>query len=261
MLYEIKDLSFFYENQVVLESLSFSIKKGEVFCIVGPNGAGKTTLLKLLLGLLLPSKGKVFYNQKPISSYTQDNFPIGYLPQMTANLKLNSKLLISVKDMIDMGIAKKLSKKERENKINSILEFLQIQDLASKIFFNLSGGQQQKALLARALVQNPQTLILDEPSLGVDNESQKRLFSLLKTLNKEKGITIILVSHDLSVIPAISHRVACLNKNIFVHENPQEFATCPTIQQEMASGLELLIHGTHIPHRTVFLHQHLPKDS
>lgn len=253
-LYQVEKVSFSYQSVPVLEEVSFSVKAGEVFCVVGPNGAGKTTLLKILLGLLLPQTGRITYQNKEIQQYRQQNFPVGYLPQISVNAPMNSRLLLPVYDVVESGLPQSLNRSERKEKTQNALKLLHIEDLSARIFFKLSGGQQQKALLARALARNPETLILDEPSTGIDSDSKERLFDLLKTLNREKKMTLILVTHDLSVIPSLSHRVACLNRNLFVHENPAEFSSCPVMREEMASGLEILIHGTQTPHRTVCCH-------
>lgn len=188
---KIDNLSFAYHKQnPIFENLNLSIKKGQLVGIVGPNGAGKSTLLKLVLGLLTPKSGNI----------TIINEKIGYVSQRATSF--NSGFPATVKEVISAPLKsknaffKKLTLTE-ESQIDKAMEFVGLTPLKNQLIGNLSGGQQQRTFIARALVSKPSILFLDEPFVGIDQVSQKTISSLLHSLNKKNGTTIIIVTHDL----------------------------------------------------------------
>lgn len=253
-VFEVKNLSFYYHRQVVLSDVNFCIESGIILSITGPNGSGKTTLLKLLLGLLKPASGEVLFMGKPVLGLKKSDFEVGYLPQMASYEGMNLKFLIPVDKIIEMGLRADFSKEEKKQKIEGLLDYFQIQNLKHKNFSQLSGGEKQKVLLARALAGNPKALILDEPSTGIDTETRQFIYETLKNLSRNENTAIILVTHDLNIVPVISDRVGCLNQHLFFHNNPGDFLSCPVFEDEMKSGLELLVHGEKTPHRYVLKH-------
>ncbi|NLH00989.1 MAG: metal ABC transporter ATP-binding protein [Clostridiales bacterium] len=180
-----ENLFFSYTGNApyVLENINFEIKNGEYVSVVGENGSGKSTLMKLILRFLKPTRGDISTQSKRI----------GYVPQKSENVNLGFP--ITVYEMLDSY--RKLLKIKDKSVVEESLKIAGLSGLSSLLVGNLSGGQYQKALIARSLIGWPDLLILDEPSTGVDAESQKDIYSLIKRLNTERGITVVSVEHNL----------------------------------------------------------------
>ncbi len=207
-----KNLEFQYEGNVILSEVSFNINKGDYLCIVGENGSGKTTLINGLLGILKQKKGEIVFQQGIT------NKSIGYLPQQTT---VQKNFPSSVYEVVLSGCINRLklfpfySKKDKEI-ANKNLELLEISHIKNKSYCNLSGGQQQRVLLARALCAARDILLLDEPAAGLDPLVTEAMYSIIKKLNKEQGITIIMVSHDIKcIIGYASHILHLEHKPLF----------------------------------------------
>lgn len=207
---EIKNLSVYYEKTLAIDNISLNIKSGQFLGIIGENGGGKTTLLKVLLGLMKPSSGSVVI---------KSDGNIGYVPQFTSFDKF---FPIRVLDVILMG---KLSKKiklfhrfntEDVEQAKKVMERLDILELIDRKIGDLSGGQIQKVLIARALINNPKVLLLDEPTASIDPNTKVEIYSILKELNRD--MTILLVSHDTEDIISYVDSIACLNKTLHFHK-------------------------------------------
>lgn len=210
----VKNLDFCYSNVCVLSALNFKIKKGEFIGLVGPNGGGKSTLVKLILGLLKPDKGKVIIEK---------GLKIGYIPQ---TITFDRSFPVTVKDVVLMGtIKKKLTPFFRFSKDNlknadSTMEMLNIGDLASRGIEELSSGQLKRVLIARAIVDGSDVLIMDEPTESLDYDSTMELF---EAIDKLKGIkTIIMISHDLEYLFGQADRIAFIQKSFDIYENNEE---------------------------------------
>ncbi len=202
ILIEIKNLSFSFDKYIVLDNINLTIFKNELIAIIGPNGGGKTTLLKLILGLYKPLSGTIV---------KKDKLKFGYLPQKSNYIDFP----ISVKDFILLARYRGLFKKSEpmdNKKLFEILNLLNIENLAKKRLKNLSGGELQKVLLARALVNDPSIVILDEPTSFIDFKAQSEFYDLLEILQKK--MSIIFVSHDLGVLSKKIKRIICLNRRI-----------------------------------------------
>ncbi|MEO0288218.1 MAG: ABC transporter ATP-binding protein [candidate division WOR-3 bacterium] len=201
---KIKNLGYILNGIVILENINFKIEENELVSIIGPNGGGKTTLLKLILGINRPTSGTIEFYKKNIS--------IGYLPQRKTDL---FDFPISVYDFILLarynGVFRNFTKYDHQKTIETIGK-VGIEKLLKKRLSNLSGGELQKVLLARAIVNDPELLILDEPTSFIDIKSQNEFYNLLFEL-KEK-MSIILVTHDLGAISTRINRIICLNKKI-----------------------------------------------
>lgn len=210
-----------YGSRIVLENINFLIQPGDFFGIVGPNGSGKTTLLKAILGILKPLKGKIFTAQtrqiedkdlKPASI----PISLGYVPQHS---ELDPIFPLSVLDIVLMGRFKKLGpwkkprKLDREISLQS-LEHVGIVHLASKPFQELSGGQKQRTLIARALATEPQILVLDEPTSGMDLSSEKSMMELIQALHERDGLNIIMASHNLNLVANYAEKITLLHQGI-----------------------------------------------
>lgn len=213
---EINNLSANYGTTQVLKNISFNVERGDFVGLAGPNGAGKTTLIKTILGLLPIISGSIKLFNKPIADFNEWG-NIGYLPQKSSTL--NALFPATVGEVVGLGLlsknkwVKRLSS-EDQNEINQILDELGITNLKDKIFFELSGGQQQKVLLARALVSKPKLLIFDEPSTALDPESRESFFHLLQALNTKEKIAIILITHDTGFIGQYADKLLYIDKNL-----------------------------------------------
>ena len=211
---QIKNLSFSYDKELVLNNINLNVYKGDFLAIIGPNGGGKSTLLKLILGLLKSNKNTIKLFGKSIKENIQK---VGYVPQ---NTNINTNFPIKVLDVVKMGhISKKrsfFSSKEEEQCALNSLKQVGMQEYANTKIGSLSGGQRQRVMIARALCANPSLLILDEPTASIDVAGQKQIYKLLEKLNKH--ISIIVVSHDISVILSYATKVAHINKQLVFHD-------------------------------------------
>lgn len=243
----VKNLFFRYEACDVLSDVSFSVKEGDYVGIVGPNGSGKTTLIKIILGLLKPSQGDVLLFDEPAESFTKWEL-IGYLPQRMVNL--NPRFPASVKEVVGMGL---LSRKkfprhispQDERDIKNALETVGIVHLIHTPFGDISGGQQQRVLVARALVNRPSLLILDEPTNTLDPEMRDRFFSLLDTLNKEKNLTTLLVTHDIGNIGIYASKLLYLDKRVIFYGSFDEFCRSDEVTEYFGTFAQHIICHRH----------------
>lgn len=181
----IENLSFSYTPSApyILNDISLHINKGDYVTIIGENGSAKSTLIKLILNILKPNKGNISF----------ESSSIGYVPQRMEGF--NKQFPLSVKEMLSCHL--KALKLKDKSVIKNSLEKVNMLSFSNTLIGNLSGGQQQKIFICRALIGSPDLLILDEPSTGIDIQSQKEIYSLIKTLNLELGITVISVEHNL----------------------------------------------------------------
>ncbi len=207
-----KNLEFQYDSKTVLSDVSFDINAGDYLCIVGENGSGKTTLINGILEIIKPQKGEIKFSDE-ISKKD-----IGYIPQHT-NVQKNFPA--SVYEIVLSGCINRLKffpfyTKKEKNIVEKNIELLEIFDIKNKCYSNLSGGQQQRVLLARALCATKSILILDEPVAGLDPMVTSSLYSIIKKLNSQHNITIIMVSHDIkSAVKEASHILHLGNKSFF----------------------------------------------
>ena len=203
-----RNLSFSFPDSSVFKNISFDIDDGDFVAVLGPNGAGKTTIAKLITGLLPMQKGTLEVLGTPITELS-DKSNIGYVPQKFSIDSLFPGTLQEILKTQDMSRSR-------------ILEQLGLTGLLSKKFVELSGGQQQRVLLAIALEREPKLLILDEPTVGVDTKTQHDFLKLLKQINQKKNITIMLITHDIGMVPEIATKVMCISHNICCTGAPAE---------------------------------------
>lgn len=221
----IKDLSFRYEEQTVLENIHLVVPQGSFLAIVGPNGSGKTTLLKSILGLVKLQKGSIQLFGTPISKF-KDWPKIGFVSQKANSF--NSGFPATVFEVVSSGLTAKLGlfhffKQQHKKKVLEALQSVEMEKFLDRNIGELSGGQQQRVFIARALVSEPELLILDEPTVGVDAKTVQAFYHMLEDINKNKGITLILVTHDVGTVSEKVSHVACLNKHLHFHGSAKEF--------------------------------------
>ncbi|WNZ58613.1 zinc ABC transporter ATP-binding protein ZnuC [Microbulbifer sp. CNSA002] len=194
----------------LLKDITVELSQGEIVTLIGPNGAGKTTLLRLLLGLSQPTQGRV---------WRQTGLRIGYMPQ---RLHIDSSMPMSVERFLQLG-----QPAMKPEQAQSALDRVGAGQLRGASLANLSGGEMQRVLLARAASRKPQLLVLDEPTQGVDIGGQSELYQLIATLRDELGCGVLLVSHDLHLVMAATDRVLCLNQHICCHGHPEQVSRHP----------------------------------
>lgn len=214
---EIKELCYSAGGQDILHDINLSICEGDFVSIIGPNGGGKTTLLKLILGLLKPGRGSITINNR--RPRTHDT-TIGYVPQhVNHNLSFPATAL----DVVLMGYYnprkrfQKFDRAQKRQEAMEIMERLGIGAFANRKIVALSGGQRQRVLIARALIAQPELLVLDEPTASIDTKGQTEFYEMLKELNKD--LTILMVSHDLLIIASYVKSIICLNRTMYYHQS------------------------------------------
>ena len=213
---EIEHLTIQYPDVKAIDDVSFTVNQGDFLGIIGPNGAGKSTLFAAMLGLNTKYKGIIKFFDTDIRKSKNYLKEIGYVPQKPI---FEKNFPATVNDVVKMG----LQKESDENKIDEILQQLWIHELSERRIGELSGGQQQRVFIAKALVNNPKVLILDEPVTGIDQQSIDLFYSILKELNSKQNITIIWSSHDLDAVNKLANHVACLNRTLFFHGESDVF--------------------------------------
>ena len=212
---EVKDLSFSYPDKSILHRLSFDVDAGDFMCIVGTNGTGKSTLLKLILNQLSPLEGEIKLLGTNSEKY-KDFASIAYVSQKATNI--NRDFPATVEEVVSLGLYSKKglfkrNTKEDKKLIDSALERVGMLDYKHRQIGYLSGGQQQRVFIAKALISNPRIIFLDEPTTGIDIRAVDSICCLLGDLNKNSGITIVMVTHDISSIIHHSNKILVLSED------------------------------------------------
>ena len=213
---EIENLTVNYQGILALDKVNFSAESKDFLGIIGPNGAGKTTLFNCMLGLLDHYKGEIKFFGTSIKKSKKYLGQIGYVPQKPV---FEKNFPATISEVVGMGLTKN-SKKDR---IDEVLQKVWLHELSHRRIGDLSGGQQQRVFIAKALVNSPQILILDEPVTGIDSQSKELFYQILHDLNQKENITIIWSSHDLDAVSKLASKVACLNRTLFFHGISEEF--------------------------------------
>ncbi len=216
-----KDISFKYGSSLILDKCSFEVNNGDFSVIIGPNGSGKSTLLRICLGLLNQNSGIVELFGEPINKFTDWN-RIGYVPQKLSTFNQGFPATVSevVKTPLYAGAALlKKNKAEISKKALEALASVEMEEYHDRLIGKLSTGQQQRVFIAKALINNPELIFMDEPTAGIDNKSEEEFYNLLYDLNKEKHITIIMVTHDFTDIKSMVNKVFSLNDGFLTEKN------------------------------------------
>ncbi|MBN2373996.1 metal ABC transporter ATP-binding protein [bacterium] len=240
----VKNVYYSYGPTNVLSDISFDIKRSDFLAILGPNGSGKTTLLKLILGIIPLSKGEIELFGKKVNDFSQWN-RLGYVPQNATHI--DPFFPVSVNEIVAMGLLsgkafpRFISSKDA-SLIDQALEKVDMNEFKKKRIGELSGGQQQRVFIARAIVNQPDVLFLDEPTTGVDVTTQTRFYDILNSLNKSHGITIVLITHDIGVVTKYVTKVACLNQRLIYHGSHDEFCSSSFIMEFLKGEHHLVSH-------------------
>ncbi len=237
---EFVNVSFAYNTKPVLENVNLTVSDKEFVWVVGPNGGGKTTLVKLLLGLLQPKSGTVrVFGDTAASARTR----IGYMPQQA---HLDLRFPVTAREVVLMGRLNKGMKPGRftdsdKEKVRQVLELVAMDSMADVPLRDLSGGQQRRLLIARALACEPDLLLLDEPTANLDRNAERELFRILKKLNHQ--LTVMMISHDPAFVSDFVEQVVCVNRTVAVHpttDRDREF-----IGELYGDSLRMVRHDKH----------------
>lgn len=226
-LVQVENISYSDGKRHILQDVSLTLKSGEIVSVIGPNGAGKTTLVKLIVGLLKPTKGTISYEPK---------LTIGYMPQ---KLHLDPLFPLSVQRFLQLG------QTWSDEMLSKMLIEVGVNHVQHSPLKSISGGELQRVLLARALLRQPQVLVLDEPAQGVDLLGQGELYDLIAKIRDRHQCAILLVSHDLNIVMARTNVVVCLNQHVCCSGNPEKVSKDPAFAALFGKAAEGLAFYTH----------------
>src|SRR5260221_5696418 len=236
---EVSNVSFSYGEERVLENITINVNRGDYLGIIGPNGGGKSTLLKIMLGILKPQKGSIKVFGQPLMQF-RDWSKIGYVSQKVTHIDSNYPM--TVEEVVQMGrypkvgLFRYLTKKDREI-VREALSQVEMVQYKNRLIGDLSGGQQQRVFIARALAGQPEVIVLDEPTVGVDVKTQKQFYSLLQKLNTELDLTLILVSHELDIVAHEATEIAYINRELVYHGVPNKFLHSEYFEKLTGKGI------------------------
>lgn len=234
-----------YHGHPALEDLTLEVPEGVLIGVIGPNGSGKTSLLKAILGLVTPARGRIYVGQLCCHELRKVRREIGYVPQVS---RIDPYFPVKVLDVVLMGLYPTLGllrrpgRAEREKAL-AALEGVGMADLARRPAGQLSGGQLQRVLIARALVRDPKILLLDEPSTGLDVRSQNAVMELIHRTHEERHLTTLLVTHDVNLVLPYLELVLAVNRRVYAFDRPEAVLVKETL--EAMYGAEIHVHEAH----------------
>lgn len=240
MILSVNDVEFSYQSVNIIRDITFELPKGKILSIIGPNGAGKSTLLKCVIKTLSPRKGNIIIDQSDLTYLKRREIAriLGYVPQ-----KSSFTFPVTVFDTVLMGRRPYCgwrSSKIDIQKTLKILDLLDIKELAMKEFSELSGGQQQKVLLGRALSQEPKILLLDEPTSNLDIKQQMETMDILRKMVTDKGISVVMVIHDLNLAAIYSDSILLLKEGV-IHDFGDPFSVITKVNIKNVYGVDASI--------------------
>ncbi|PVX23954.1 MAG: ABC transporter [Candidatus Bathyarchaeum sp.] len=241
---EVSDLNVKRLNSVIIQDATFTIHKGDYVGIVGPNGGGKTTLLLALLKIIAKTKGKIQLFGQDIESFSCWE-KVAYVPQHAVNF--DSQFPLTVRELVSLGrvnrsnLGRTLKHSDWEV-VDEALEFMGLSDIANRKLGQLSGGQKQRVFVAKALVRKPEIILLDEPIVGVDAGTQEKFYKKLSDLNIKKGITILLVTHDLTAVFCRMSKVMCINRWVNIAEITKDFKPEEVLRKAYGEHFHFVFH-------------------
>jgi zinc transport system ATP-binding protein len=240
---ELEGVGVSYGAVRVLDGINLTVEPGDFLGIIGPNGSGKTTLLRVMLGLLEPQEGSVRLFGQPPATFREWR-RLGYVPQRAA---LDPSLPVTVQEVVASGLVASLGLLQRigraqRARVTEALARVGMEAHARARIGALSTGQQQRVLIARALVSDPELIILDEPTGGVDPEAQTSFYAMLHHLNREREVTLVLVSHDIGVVAKEVTKLACLNRRLIFHGRPGDFLSDAALTALYGPSVRIVSH-------------------
>jgi len=242
---EVSDLQVDRLNSVIIEDANFTIHRGDYVGIVGPNGGGKTTLLLALLNIMPKTKGNIQLFGQNTESFS-DWEKVAYVPQHALNF--DSQFPLTVRELVSLGrvnrrnLGRTLKRPDWEA-VDEAIEFMGLSDVVNRKIGHLSGGQKQRIFVAKALVRNPEIILLDEPIVGVDAETQEKFYKKLGDLNLKKNITILLVTHDLTAVFCRMSKVMCVNRGVNIAEINDDFKPEAVLRKAYGEHFHFVFHN------------------
>lgn len=235
---EVNNLTFSYGKNKVIDNISCYVREGDYAGIIGPNGSAKSTLMKVMLGLLKPDSGEIKLfgeDVKKLNKYEE----IGYISQNVRDF--NRMFPATVEEIVSLNSSGSIFKKEDMNKVKKALEIVDMYEFKDRKIGNLSGGQKQRVFIARAIVNDPKLLFMDEPLVGVDVESQDRFYKLMHKLNEEYNMTLIMVSHDIDIVARKANRLLCMDKGNLYSHNSEQCDCVEKVKEIYGESMDLLL--------------------
>jgi zinc transport system ATP-binding protein len=237
---EVEDLSFSYNGKQVLDRVSFAIDQGDYVGLVGPNGSGKTTLIRNVVGLVKPGSGKIFLFGAALGHFNEWG-KLGYLPQKINSF--NRFFPATVREVVGLGLVSKGG--AGGEAVERAMELVDVRDIGGRLIGELSGGQLQRVLLARALANEPELLILDEPTSAIDPETREKFFSVLQDLNREKKMTVVLITHDVGTIGKYAQKLLYLDQKVVFYGTFRNFCLSPEMTDLFGASSQHVICHMH----------------
>lgn len=241
---ELSHVTYGYGEHLVLEDVSLQVERGDFLGLVGPNGGGKTTLLRVILGVIRPQSGRVMLFGAPVHTL-RERSRIGYLAQRATHY--DQRFPATVREVVGMGrygrvgLGRRLTRVDWQ-KVDKAIDLVDLGEQRNRVVGRLSGGQQQRVFIARALASQPDLLVLDEPTVGVDARVTAEFYSLLARLHTQLGLTIIMVSHDIGAIVTQVTRLACINRTLVQHACPEHLLESGRLSELYGTPVSLVTH-------------------
>jgi len=222
---EVRNVSFSYGERRVLENINLTIHRGDYLALIGGNGSGKSTLIKIILHLLEADSGTVFLFGESLKTFS-DWWKIGYVPQNATNFQANFP--VTVRQVVEMGRFGRRGlfrspKEEDMQEVEKALRQVDMWEYRDRLVGGLSGGQQQRVFIARALAGKPELILLDEPTVGVEKEVREEFYRLIRKLNEDLDLTVVLVTHDVESVAHEAMHIACIDTALFFHDSAEQF--------------------------------------
>ncbi len=247
---EFDEVWFGYDGEIAVQDITFSVTRGEFMAVLGPNGSGKTTLLKLALGLIKPQRGSVKIFGKDPRSF--DDWPrVGYVPQRVEAVQ--TRFPATAREVVSYGLYRgfnpfRMFRSSAKKQVEEALELVGIPELADRRVSDMSVGQQQRMLIARSLIRQPELLLMDEPVAGVDAAGQEAFHALVRRLNSEMGMTVMLISHDIGAVMREATTCACINREIVFHGEVHDMRSSD-LSKLYGFPVDILLHDPSHTHR------------
>lgn len=243
-LIEVNHLNFGYNESLILKDINFNVDQGDFLGIIGANGSGKSTLIKMMVKILNPQSGEIKIFGENVNTLKRWD-KVGYISQKANSF--NGNFPATVEEVVKANLYAQIGKfkfptKAHKVRVYEALEKVGMQDYGRSLIGNLSGGQQQRVFLARVLVGDPQVLLLDEPTVGIDLKSEEALYCLLARINKELGLTVVMVTHDIGAITVHANKLICLGEEGLIEHNPKEGMTKEFVSEFYGYNVNLHTH-------------------
>ena len=247
---ELRDVAVSLDGRPVLWNISFAVAPGHLLGIIGPNGAGKTTLLRAILGLVKPDRGTIRVLGKAPQQLGRGAHQIGYVPQRR---DFDPRFPVTVRDVAMMGRSGHLgllrfARREDWEQVDAMVRLVGLAEQADRLIGELSGGEQQRAFLARALCTDTRLLLLDEATTGLDLPAQHDLYNLLQRLRRDLKLAVIAVSHDLLALGVHADELLCINGTAHIHGNPQEVLQSHQLREAYRCEFDFLSDEARVAH-------------